>query len=322
MPCNCGKKVERLDLKIKCSDCKLYFHGKCVNLKASDIDYMEKSKTLFRCDHCSILRRKSLSQGPSAANKGIIPLNTNTSVQENMETHNVDGEITLQIVYAEILKLKTLNGDALSLIKNLEKDKQALERKVSDLERKVNIMQQDKRKKFVDIVGVPDPIILNPVQTVIKICSDALGVTVKDDDIAYCFVKKIKNKSNNNINQPAGNNNNNTGKSAVHSNIICAKFVSIACKQIIMDKRFSKNAKLNADIFGKEFASSKIYINDSLTSYNRALFKAAGNFKKSSNYKYLWIRNSSILLRKSDGTQVIRIDSFEDLNNIQVDTVC
>lgn len=109
MPCNCGKKVERLDPKIVCSDCNIYFHASCVNLKESDIDFMVKSKKVFRCDRCCVLRRKSLSLNSSAINENVNPSRTN-----DMPLQNDGGAVTLEIVYSEILKLKTSNGDAVS----------------------------------------------------------------------------------------------------------------------------------------------------------------------------------------------------------------
>lgn len=315
MHCNCGKKVERLDIKIKCSDCKTYFHAICVNLTESDIDFMVKNKKPFRCEKCLVLRRKSLSQRsidfiPIESNEKLIP-NDN----ENNDIHNDGNEITLQIVYAEILKLKTLNGEAISLIKGLEKDNVALKCRVSELERKINFLQQSKRKKFVEFVGVPVIDNHNAVHSVIKICSDGLGVTVKEDDIDFCYVKQLKTKSNNEQNAQATGINNNK-QSSYYSNVICAKFFSAACKRNIMSTKWDKKRNLNSGIFGNEFGNSRIFINDSLTSYNRALFKEASKLKSSHHYKYLWIRNSSILMRKSDGKPVIRIDSFEDLQKL------
>lgn len=93
-------------------------------------------------------------------------------------------------------------------------------------------------------------------------------------------------------------------------------FFSVACKRNIMSTKWDKKRNLNSGIFGNEFGNSRIFINDSLTSYNRALFKEASKLKSSHHYKYLWIRNSSILMRKSDGKPVIRIDSFEDLQKL------
>lgn len=309
MPCNCGKKVERLDPKIVCSDCNIYFHASCVNLKESDVDFMVKSKKVFRCDRCCVLRRKSLSLNSSAINENVNLSQTNDMPLQNATgIQNDGGAVTLEIVYSEILKLKTLNGDALSLIRRLEQDKLDLQCRVTDLERKVNFLQQSKRKKFIEFVGVPSADNKNAVQSVIKICSDGLGVTVKEEDIEHCYVKKIKNKQ-----QSAGSNNK---KQPYHSNIICAKFCSVACKQNIMNKRFARKERLCAGIFGNEFVGKNIFINDSLSSFNRALFNAANKFKASNHYKYLWVRNSSILMRESNGKPVIRIETFEDLNNL------
>lgn len=82
---------------------------------------------------------------------------------------------------------------------------------------------------------------------------------------------------------------------------------------------YKNKNKLTADILGEEFKlnnNNKIYINDCLTSYNRALLEKAKILRVNNKCKYVWTRNSSILIRVKEGDKVLRIKSFEDLSNL------
>lgn len=306
MPCSCGRKVERSETKIKCGDCNIYFHTSCVNLNDTDVDFMLKSKTIFRCDKCSVLRRKSISVS-ATFNGNNIPSNANITPAEK-SVNPSSNEISLQDVYAEILQLKQLNCDALLLINSLQEDKKKLQSRIDSLERTVNFLQNSRKRKYIEIVGVPEVNNSNAIESVIKICSEALDINVKKEDVDLCFVKKIKSNSSSKTSTSVNNQNN-------YINIVCAKFKSMATKQNIMNKRIANKKKFNAGIFAKELARNKIFINDSLSPYTRSLLKAANEFKTSNHYKYLWIRNSTILMRKLEGGPVIKINSFEDLND-------
>ena len=50
-----------------------------------------------------------------------------------------------------------------------------------------------------------------------------------------------------------------------------------------------------------------------LTSLNKQLFRDAKVKKRSLGYKYLWIRNGKIFIRKTDTSQAIAITSDEDI---------
>lgn len=310
MPCICGKKVDRSVSKLKCADCNTFCHANCVNLRESDVDYMIKNKTIFRCDRCKILQRKSISQSSK-----IISDNSPSTACTASVNDPKNEKVTLSTVYAEIMQLKTLNANAIALINSLQEEKKVLQSRVDSLEKKINFLQHDRRRKYVEIVGVPTVDNTNAVDTVIKICKDGLDVSINKADIEHCYVKNIHSNSSNN-NQSSSANNNSAPKN--YLKILCVKFNSFVSKQNIMNKRFANKNKLNAGMFGSEFMDKKIYINESLTSYTRSLLKAANKVKESNHYKYLWMRNSTILMRKIEGEPVIRINSFEDLNNCVV----
>lgn len=76
-----------------------------------------------------------------------------------------------------------------------------------------------------------------------------------------------------------------------------------------------KNSELTTEIIGQFATPEPIYINHDLTKQNFQLFREAKQFKKDNNFKYLWVSNGKILLRKTDVSKTILVRSSEDLKN-------
>lgn len=86
----------------------------------------------------------------------------------------------------------------------------------------------------------------------------------------------------------------------------------------MMAKRTAKK-KLKTSLFSATGNNiSNIFINNCFTSYNRALFLAASKVKKEKNFKYLWMSNSKLLLRKSENDRPVVINTFEDLDDLSL----
>lgn len=62
--------------------------------------------------------------------------------------------------------------------------------------------------------------------------------------------------------------------------------------------------------------NGKIYIGENLCSYNRQLLWAAKQQAKQFSYKYVWWKNG-VLVRKSENSKVIKINSHNELNKIE-----
>lgn len=73
-----------------------------------------------------------------------------------------------------------------------------------------------------------------------------------------------------------------------------------------------RNVNLTARIFGGNNPLEPIYINHDLTKQN---IEQAKRYKKEQNYKYLWVSNGKIFLRKNDTNKARLIGKKEDLKN-------
>lgn len=61
----------------------------------------------------------------------------------------------------------------------------------------------------------------------------------------------------------------------------------------------------------------QVYINENLTRLQRWLFWNTKDCAREMSYKYVWMKNGKIFVRKRDGAAAIRIDDESDLNKIQ-----
>ena len=59
--------------------------------------------------------------------------------------------------------------------------------------------------------------------------------------------------------------------------------------------------------------SNNIYINESLTESNKALFKECVKAKKEMGFTFIWTSNGKIFLRKDEHSPVIHIKSKDDI---------
>lgn len=78
-----------------------------------------------------------------------------------------------------------------------------------------------------------------------------------------------------------------------------------------------KRKKLTANMIVKGLSTEqKMYVNERLTKARRLLFYKTRNISKEKQYKYVWITNADILVKKNDASTTIRIKSEADINKL------
>ena len=66
----------------------------------------------------------------------------------------------------------------------------------------------------------------------------------------------------------------------------------------------------------RKIEDKKLYINENLPPYLRMLRGKANWIRKQKGYRYLWMKNANMLLRKEEGSPVIGIKKISDLEKI------
>lgn len=77
-----------------------------------------------------------------------------------------------------------------------------------------------------------------------------------------------------------------------------------------------KAGGIKASDIGFVGSGNRIYANDHLSSYYKNLLKLTKSRCKDKNYAYVWVRNCTIMVRRTDKSPVLHITSEEALKNI------
>jgi hypothetical protein len=304
---NCGvcvKPVGQRKFSVSCSDCNKVFHAGCVNMSKADIDCLTSEKLPWRCLSCSKVRRQSMMLDVTAEDGKLTLKDIMDSISEIKDTQrsmekdfNNSYELLQEQLKENTEALKAANeknDQYLKLINDLVADNAKLKKRVQELENQQDDLEQYSRINSVEIHGIPHSKNEN-VLTVVKEVGKALDFNITDEMVDACH--RLGRGAN--ASAPPG---------------IIVKFVRRMDKEELMRLRRVKRT-LSTRHLGLSM-DQPIYMNDSLTRKRRQLFNATRNVRKDKHYKYMWVRNGNIFLRKDDGEKVIQINSDTDLNNL------
>jgi len=166
-----------------------------------------------------------------------------------------------------------------------------LSSEVSSLKLKIDNIEQFNLNKYIDITEIP--------QTTNENCSE--------------IVKQIGLKTNTTINVIETkriyiNNSKN-------SSIIIAKLETTEIKRTLI--RNSKIFKLSANNILSTWANEiELYVNERLTKDRRTIFGQARRTGKDKQFKFIWVSNGDILIKKNESSKTIRISIQQDLEKL------
>ena len=190
----------------------------------------------------------------------------------------------------EIKTIKIINEEKSKKIRELELESEQLVLKINDLENM-------SRLKNLEIHGVP----MHQNENIDRVVMSLLKITdpnISSQDVEESFrLKKFENNpSNRNKNSP-----------------ILVKFGSTS-KRLEVIKNRKKMAGFNFKDIGID--TQRVFINENLTSYTKALFYKANMLKKDNGWKYIWTRGGNIKIRRNEDFPVISIRNTTDLKKI------
>ncbi|XP_039279941.1 uncharacterized protein LOC120350484 [Nilaparvata lugens] len=181
--------------------------------------------------------------------------------------------------------------ECLDIIAGLKVENNILQKKVKELEDKLDEAEQYSRRSTVEIFGIPqekDEIL----EDVVSRLGAALDMNIDESMIDACH--RLGKRQG--VESPPG---------------IVLRFVSRRSKQLLLKKRREKRNLTTASM-GLS-VSNPIYINDSLTIRRRKLLIAAREEKKKKKYAFVWVQDGRILMRRESTGPIIPINCLEDI---------
>ncbi|KAF6212291.1 hypothetical protein GE061_012813 [Apolygus lucorum] len=289
-------------------------HIKCVNVSKDDYFFLKNEGKSWYCGPCAKERRKS---------RLLTPLQTSQSSEEQTPgqgTQKQPYETLLEIIeeiredinksnsavskdidnlrsevkdltdnlnkYADIInenttalgEIKTSIDTLANKFDDLKVEVTKCQSDIEEMKTKSNELEQQTRENIIEIVGVPS----SPNEDLIDIMKKigvGINLVVKDEMVSDIY------RTRPNMNLPG---------------IIIVEFVRKIDKRALL--LAAKSKELTTHLIGLQTdqPNSKIYINNSLTYINRRLLKAAKDFKNEHNYRFVWVKNGKIMLKKSE----------------------
>lgn len=296
----CLKPISKNNLFLTCNKCKLSFHNNCLNISDTNFKKMAtKKKSNWNCPKC---KERSRSPSPSTDDEEegridqimkIVRRCLTSEFKEFNDKLNILPELkeSINFISAEYVDLKKMFTESLSTIKSLQSENDQLKIEMRDLNARVTHFEQLARETNVEIQCVPEHKMEN-LASIVKILGTVISRPIADSEIlAIHRVPKVKPDSS----RPKS---------------IIVKLPSLRARDEILAavssfNKKNKTNKLNSahlGINGINGINSPVYVSEHLTPANKALHAATRIKAKEANYKFVWIRNGRILVRKDENT--------------------
>ncbi|XP_075990281.1 uncharacterized protein LOC142985926 [Anticarsia gemmatalis] len=188
-------------------------------------------------------------------------------------------------------------------IDKLEKDNIVLQNEIKDITKRLNLMEQHARSNNIELHCVPEHKNENLVSSVLHL-SNIIGCKIGDTDIQYCArIAKINRQNS----RPRS---------------ILVKFNSPRQRDTFLAASMNYNrknpkSKLNSSHLGISGDNpSPIYVAEHLSADNKALHAAARVRAKERGYKFVWVRNGRIFMKKDELSEGHVINDIEKLKSL------
>uniref|UniRef100_A0A2A4IW47 FP protein C-terminal domain-containing protein n=1 Tax=Heliothis virescens TaxID=7102 RepID=A0A2A4IW47_HELVI len=184
----------------------------------------------------------------------------------------------------------------------LELENEELKKTIGDLQVRINIIEQQSRSNNLEIQCMPENKNENLYDIITKL-ANVVNCDIKEKDILHC--SRIA-KSNPSSTRPRS---------------IIVQLASPRLRDVLLAStiKYNKNnpqEKLNSAHLGISGHTSPVYIMEHLSPANKALHAAARIKAKEKDYKYVWVRNGKVFVRKTDGSEYLLIKNMNSLSKI------
>ncbi|XP_028160227.1 uncharacterized protein LOC114352726 [Ostrinia furnacalis] len=190
-----------------------------------------------------------------------------------------------------------------SSVKKLKEDSSSMQEMIKDQNNKINQLEQRARMTNLELQCIPENKNENLINLVTRI-GEVIGCIIEQDKILYCTRTAKANPS-----------------STRPRNVI-VQFSSPRVRDSFLAASISYNKKhkldkLNTSLLGIGGEKKPIFITEHLSPTNKALHAAARLKARELDFKYVWVKEGRIFMRKDDGSDYKLIKSMDCLNKLK-----
>lgn len=170
-------------------------------------------------------------------------------------------------------------------------ENQQLGRELSEAKREIVELKQYSRSMNVEVRGLP--VVANEDLTQsVRTIATRLGIEVSENDIDVVHRVQSRDKGKPNV---------------------VVRFASRGVRDRLLS--VAKKTRLNTTHLGFE-TNDPLYINEHLCIENKILLSKARQARREKNWKYVWVSQGKILLRKTENSPVLHITCEGDLTRV------
>lgn len=354
-PCGGCKQPIVLDSDaLNCSSCKIVYHISCILPGHDETSDLASYRSSWLCPSCkprTSTRDNTPIRASSTGQKNNEDANVtrrkkpgNTPVGTPAKTNvELTSETVREIVKEEmkgLLKqlndtmanfvtreLKPIKDDIASLkdsmdfisgqyediksdittkfgtVDKLLKENEELKSTVKDLNSRINFMEQQARSCNVEIQCLPEFRSENLMSTVVNM-GRVLSCNIAESSI-------------HNVTRIAKQNPENTRPKSIIVQFNSPRTRDEFLAASIKYNKDHHDDKLNSAALGLGGDKQSVYIVEHLSAYYKALHAAARKKARELDYKYVWVRNGRIFMRKSDGSEYKFIRDYDTLARLE-----
>lgn len=201
----------------------------------------------------------------------------------------------------ENIEIKEINAQLQTEVKTLKKENSSLHVTISDMNIRLNNVEQNSRSNNIELQCVPESKSENLIHIAIQL-GKVVGCKINENDVLHCTrVAKFDRSSD-------------RSRSIVIQLSSVRLRDQLLASSIAFNKKNPEN-KLNSGHIGLK-SNVPIFVMEHLSSFNKGLHAAARQKAKELNYKYVWVRNGRIFMRQSDNSSYILIKNKQALDKL------
>ncbi|KAL4704980.1 hypothetical protein ACJJTC_005466 [Scirpophaga incertulas] len=199
--------------------------------------------------------------------------------------------------------LKSALDERNVLIDNLNKDNTKLKSTVCDLSNRLNLVEQTMRESNLEINGIPENRQENVTNLMEQLMKTVDAPVSKEDILHVTRVAKLRKD-------------NTTPRTVIVKLRTLRQRDAVLAAVAVYNKKNDKD-KLNSRHLGLGGTSSPVFVAEHLSPANKALHAATRLKAKECKYKFVWVRNGRIFIRKDEFSQAVLIRSMENIASIK-----
>lgn len=228
----------------------------------------------------------------------------------NLSIRNLSDEQS--VLKSELCVLKTATDSNSQRATLLTSEIADLRSTANSLNEQLRVREQQGRINNLEISGIPISKSEN-LNNIIHNIAAKVGFTLLPTDIDYIHrVRRFNSAGNDNTKKTDGSG---IRDSSSIPNIIVRFSQRLRKNEMLAAVRARRN--LTTVDAGLDGPSSPIYVSDHLAPHNKLLNKRTRLLAKQKDYKYVWLSDCKILVRKNDASKVQLVSSEADLSKIK-----